>query len=186
MYLNKFSTCLCSGLKEANACIIAEKTKIGTTMISFVKLNVKKFTINYNAIVHLIVSSKTVLKYLLSFTLFTFISEINPKLNAQINVSLSSEMSQSPNLKSRNTYKAVCTKKAKSDTGIFQTKRALITLTIELLMLLLNIQAVKAIKIQVAQANSLVEKLSMILSIYFVCWKFSISGVVHRLQPTFV
>ncbi len=135
---------------------------------------------NSIAIVHLIVSTRTFLKYTLSLILLTFIKDMKPKPNVQIIVSFSNEMSQSRNLNNRNTYKAVCTKNAKSVTEIFQAKRALITPTIELRMLLLNIQAVKAINIQVAQANSLVDKLSMILSIYFVCWKLSISGVVNK------
>ena len=97
-YLNIFSTCLCSGLNEAAACIIAENTITGTIINSFVKLNVKKFTMNSIYIVHLIVSKNTFLKYALSFTLLIFSNEIKPKPKVQISVSLSNEISQSPNL----------------------------------------------------------------------------------------
>lgn len=59
-------------------------------------------------------------------------------------------------------------KKANKEIEIFQAKRALNIPKIDCRMFLLNIQAVKAIRIQIAQANSLVDKLSKILFIYKV------------------
>jgi hypothetical protein len=92
---------------------------------------------------------------------------MKPKLKDQIKVSLSKDTSQSSSLKRIKTYKAVCRKNAKIDTDIFQANKALRIPTNDSRMLLLNIQAIKATKIHAAQANSLVDKLLIILSIYF-------------------
>lgn len=178
MNLKIFSTCLCSGFSEAKACIAAEKTRVGTIINSLVRLNVKKLMTNSIAIVNLIVSKNTFLKYVLLFTLLILINETNPKPIVQIKVSLSKEMSQSASLYSRKTYREVCKKKAKSDKEIFHPKRAVTIRANDCRMSLLNMQAASAIKIQIVHANSLVEKLSNILSIYFLV-ELSISGVVR-------